>query len=365
MKNHHFFGLTAAIIASAHAATDDAPLPKLAASMTVFDGASPREAEIKLRPDPKMTVFTPEGQREVVAESAWPVQQTREGWLAISTGYRHDNMRFTIGGKGAPNILSELEWQAPALEIRADGGWTHTSGATIKGHLAYAKTYSDGKSRDSDYALDDRQAEFSRSYADTTGSEMIDLLLGAGWKLPLGPAASLTPLFGLARYEGTYRSSNGRQVVSDAANASLLGINWHAPLGSFDGLHSRYRPVWNSVWLGLDGTLKAGDRLTLRGGVKHHWFKYKAEADWNLRGDLAHPVSFRHEDNGSGWEAEISTDFRLTGAHRLTLDLSKREMKTSQGSDTTLYYNGASSTIDLGETDLSSWSARFGYRYDY
>lgn len=375
MKNRHFFGLTvepafafmvAALIANSPALAVEAPRQKLAASMTVFDAGSPREAEIKLRPDPKMTVFTPDGQREVAAEPAWPVQQTRAGWLAISTGYRHDNMRFTIGGKGAPNILSELEWQAPALEIRADGGWTHASGATIKGHLAYAKTYTDGKNQDSDYALDNRQAEFSRSYADTTGSEMIDLLLGAGWKLPLGPAVSLTPLLGLARYEGTYRSSNGRQVISDAANASLLGIdNWNAPLGAFDNLHSRYRPVWSSVWLGLDGEFKAGDRLTLRGGVKHHWFKYKAEADWNLRSSFAHPVSFRHEDNGTGWEAEISTDFRLTGAHRLTLDLSKREMKTSQGNDTTFFYNGSSSTIDLGETVLSNWSARLGYRYDY
>lgn len=355
MKNCLFFGLTVSIMASAHAA-----------SMTVFDGGSARESTVAIRPEPKITVYSDEGAREVAVETAWPKNQTQAGGLGISAGYRHDDMRFNIGGRGAPNILSELEWHTPAFEIRAHGDWTHSSGATIKGYLAYAKSYWDGESQDSDYGQDDRQAEFSRSYADTTDSEMIDLQLGAGWKFSLGSQATLTPLLGLARFESTYRTSNGRQVVSDAANANLVGIdNWSAPLGSFDGLHSRYRPVWNSAWLGLDGTLKVSDRLTLRGGVKHHWFKYKAEADWNLRSSFAHPVSFRHEDNGSGWEAEISTDFRLTGTHRLTLDLSKREMKTRQGNDTTFFYNGASSTIDLGETVLSSWSARLGYRYDY
>lgn len=333
--------------------------------MTVYDGPVAHELDIKLRPDSRMTVFTPEGRRELAVDTPWPAQSTREGWLALSAGYRRDTMRFTIGGKGHPNILSELEWQVPALQVRADGGWTHASGATIKGYLAYARSWADGQSRDADYALDNRQAEFSRSYADTTGSEMFDVLLGAGWRLPLGTNTTLTPLLGLARYESTYRSSNGRQVVSDAANAALLGIAWNTPLGPFAGLHSRYRPVWSSAWVGLDGEWKAGPAITLYAGIKHHWFDYKAEANWNLRGDLAHPVSFMHQDSGKGWEADIGLAIWLSGAHHVNLDLSKREMKTRQGQDTTFYYNGARSTIDLGEAVLASWAINLGYRYAF
>lgn len=345
-------------------------LPALAdpfaeATLTVFEAASPRQVELAPPPTPTLTVFEPDGAREVAMQTSWPAIQGG-GYLKLSSGHRRDNMRFTIGGKGGPNILSELEWQAPATQIRADGVWTHASGATIKGYLAYAHTYAEGRNRDSDYALDNRQAEFSRSYADTTGSAMVDLLFGAGWHLPLGASASLTPLAGFARYESTYRSSNGRQVVSSAANAALLGIDdWDETLGAFTGLHSRYRPVWSSIWLGLDGELKAGDRFTLQGGIRRHWFKYRAEADWNLRGDLAHPVSFKHKDQGTGWEAEIGAAFRLSGEHRLTFDLSKRKMKTRQGEDTTYFHDGTSGTIDLGETVLDSWSARLGYRYDY
>ncbi|KAB2910224.1 MAG: hypothetical protein F9K30_22880 [Dechloromonas sp.] len=227
------------------------------------------------------------------------------------------------------------------------------------------RVFADGAVRDSDYARDHRQAEFSRSLADARDSEMFDASLGFGWRLPLGGLGSLTPLVGVAHHESTYRSSNGRQVVSDAANAALLGIAWNMPLGPFDGLHSRYRPRWQGVWLGIDGEFKATERLTLRAGIKRHWFDFKADANWNLRGDLAHPLSFRQRDDGRGWEAEAGAAIRLAGSHRLTLETNRRAMKTARGENTTFHYNGARSTIDLGETELASWSARLGYRYDF
>lgn len=360
-----FFRLTAASTLAGAAVLAQAAAPELAANMTVFDGASPRELEIRLRPDSRMTVFTPEGQRETAVDVAWPANPSREGWLALSAGYRRDDMRFNIGLPGGPNILSELEWIAPALQIRADGSWTHASGATIRGFLAYAHTYAKGQSQDSDYALNDRQAEFSRSYADTTGSEMFDALLGFGWQLPAGRWLTVTPLVGLARYDSTYRTSNGRLVVSNAANAALLGIPWNAPLGPFSGLHSRYNPVWSSIWQGIDLEIKAGKRFSLRAGARHHWFKYKAEADWNLRGDFAHPVSFHHTDHGKGWEAEIEASLALGHGHRLTLTAIQRDFKTRHGKDTTFYANGGNSTIELGEAVLASRAIQIGYRYEF
>lgn len=353
-------GTLTAGTAFAHAAA-----PGAAASMTVFDGAAPRELEIRLRPDSRMSVFTPAGQREVAGDAAWPSSPTRAGWLALSAGYRRDDMRFNIGLPGGPNVLSELQWIAPAVQVRADGSWTHTSGATIRGFLAYARSYAAGQSQDSDYARSDRQAEFSRSYADTTGSEMFDALLGFGWQLPAGRWLSVTPLIGLARYDGTYRASNGRQVVSDAANAALLGISWNMPLGPFPGLHSRYNPVWSSIWQGLDLEIKAGNRFSLRAGARHHWFKYKAEADWNLRGDFAHPVSFRHTGNGRGWETEIEASLALGRGHWLTLSATQRDFKTRQGKDTTFFASGYNSTIELGEAALASRALQLGYRHEF
>lgn len=368
MKNFDFavfFRLTVAFPLAATALLAQAAPAQLAANMTVFEGASPRELEIQLRPDSRMTVFTPEGQREEAIDIDWPATSTRAGWLSLSMGYRRDDMRFNIGAKGGPNILSELKWTAPALQVRADGHWTHVSGATVKGYLAYAHTYAKGREQDSDYALDNRQGEFSRSYADASGSEMVDALLGIGWQLPLARWLTITPMVGLARYESTYRSSNGRQVVSNAAYAALLGIPWNAPIGPFDGLRSRYSPVWSSLWQGFDVDLKAGERFSLRAGARHHWFKYKAEADWNLRSDLAHPISFRDTDSGWGWEAEIEASLVLWQDHRLTLTAIQRDFKTRHGNAKTYYANGYNSTIGLRETVLSSRAVQIGYRYDF
>ena len=39
--------------------------------------------------------------------------------------------------------------------------------------------------------------------------------------------------------------------------------------------------------------------------LERHWPKYEARANWNLRDDFAHPVSFEHEANGRGWVMEL------------------------------------------------------------
>lgn len=347
MKKSRFFVLTAAISLT----SPQAP----AATLILFEDDAIRSTDIELKPSFEMTVFTENGTPPLALTLMPMLTPKNNAWISLSTGYRQDDMRFSIGGKGFPNVLSELTWRVPAVQIRTDLGWNHESGAAVRGYLAYARSFSEGRVRDSDYALNNRQGEFSRSHSDATGSEMFDLSLGSGWHFPLGEKIAVTPLFGISHHQATYRMSNGRQIIS--GNGTL-------PLGPFDGLHSRYRPVWNSLWLGMDGELKAA-RFSLHAGVKHHWFRYRAKADWNLRNDLAHPISFLHKDSGKGWEIDVGAALRLSKEDHLTLDLSRREMKTRQGHDTTYGANGASNTITLGESVGKSWSVQIGYRREF
>lgn len=351
MKKTRIPVLSAALVASLPALAD----PLATATMAVFEPDGLREVGLAPAAAPSLTVFTADGAREVDMRTSWPEIQGG-GYLNVSSGYRHDKLRYDIPGNGV-NILSELTWAVPAAEIRLDGGWTHTSGFTVKGHLAYAQNISGGEVQDSDYLLNDRQGEFSRSYADPRESRMLDLSLGAGWRLPLGSSAVLTPSFGLARYESLYRMRNGRQVVSN--------YGFEMPLGPIPGLNSKYSPVWNSVWQGLEAELKPNKQIALRAALKHHWFDYRAEADWNLRGDRAHPVSFTHQGYGRGWEAELGADWRLLAGHRLTLDISGRQLNLQDGKRTVYPAEGGSIETSLNEVTADSWSARLGYRYDY
>jgi len=340
--------------------------PLAGATMAVFEANGPREVELASTAMPTLTVFTPDGAREVDMQTNWPEIQGA-GHLGISVGPRYDRAAFAIGGHGSANILSELQWKVPAAEIRVDGQWTHTSGFSIKGHLAYAAAVSGGEVRDSDYVYDDRQGEFSRSYANPDESRMFDISLGAGWRLPLGSTLALTPMFGVARYDSEYRQRDGDLTVWTRDYAKQLGpyYDYDQPLGRFTNLHSSYKPVWRSNWLGVDGEFKPSEQFTLRAGIKQHWFRYQAEANWNLRGSFAHPVSFLHQGHGQGWEADLGADWRLLGGHRLSLDLGMRELRVKDGTDTTFFYNGTSSEITLRTATSDSWSARLGYRYEF
>ena len=334
--------------------------PLAGATMAVFEANGAHKIELAPTAVPTLTVFTPDGAREVDMQTNWPEIQGA-GHLGISVGPRYDRAAFTIGGHGSANILSELQWKVPAAEIRVDGQWSHTSGFSVKGHLAYAAATSGGEVRDSDYAYDDRQGEFSRSYANPDESRMFDISLGAGWRLPLGNTLALTPMFGVARYDSEYRQRDGNQTWLDY---NLDGVNDRPP-HRFTNLHSSYKPVWHSNWLGIDGEFKPSEYFALRAGVKQHWFRYQAEANWNLRSSFAHPVSFQHQGHGQGWEAELGADWRLLGGHRLSLDLGMRELRVKDGTDTSFFYNGASSQITLHSAISDSWSARLGYRYEF
>ncbi|WP_153117608.1 hypothetical protein [Rhodocyclus tenuis] len=325
-------------------------------SMTVFAGGDARETRLAIAEAPTLTVFDDDGPRAVNVDANWPKVQG-EGHFKLSLGQRHETTRWNIGVDGGPNVLSELRWQVPASEVRVDGVWTHTSGFTVKSFLAYAQSFAGGEVQDSDYLLDNRQAEFSRSYASPTGSRMLDISIGAGWKLPLGRTASLTPMLGFARYDSRYRMRDGRQVLSDYGLAP--------PLGTIGGLDSKYNPVWNSVWFGIDGQLQATGKLALRSEIKKHYFRYEAEANWNLRSSYAHPVSFVHQGDGSGWSAVVGADWQLARDQRLTLDLSKRDFRLRNGTDTTYLSDGSSSSTRLNEVISDSWSAHLGYRVEY
>ena len=342
------------LIAAGHAANAD---PLAGAAMTIYEADGPRSITFDA---PTMTVFSGSETHQVEIASDWG-HAAENGFVKLSTGYRHDRTSFDIAadasGRATPNILSELTWQLPSAEIRIDGEWTHDSGFTVKGHLAYAQAFSGGEVQDSDYLSNDRQAEFSRSYSDPRGSTSHDLSLGVGWRIPLGERESLTPMVGMARYRGDYRMRDGRQVIS--------AYGFGMPLGAFDGLDSSYSPRWRSGWIGIDGAFRAGDQVTINTALKQHWFSYEAEANWNLRNSFAHPVSFRHSGYGSGWEAEINSAWTIQPRHRLSFDVSARDLRLKDGRDITYLADGSSVETQLNSVLSETWSARLGYRFDY
>jgi hypothetical protein len=346
------FAACLAVVGAVRAAPDD---PLAGAEIAVFAAET-----ADFPPGATFTVFGADGP---VAASLALRREDADGrghlaHLTLGAGVRRETMRFAIAsditGTQTPNILSELEWKVPMAELRLDAGWTHRSGFALEGRFAWAHGIDGGRVRDSDYLFDNRAGEFSRSYADPDESNANDVSLGAGWRLRFGRRAEVAALAGYALYRQEFRMQNGRQAVS--------AFGWPMPLGAFAGLDSHYSTDWRGPWLGLAGSAQLHDTLALHGGIKYHRFSYRAEADWNLRDDFAHPVSFRHRGKGDGWEARLGTRWRVAPGQELSLDFARRRFGIEGGLDTPYFADGSSMTLRLNEARTGMWSLGLGYR---
>ncbi len=236
------------------------------------------------------------------------------------------------------------------LEASAEGevGNNWFLGADFAYGLAF-----DGDVQDSDYLGDNRTGEFSRSYSDATESYVMDFGLKVGYALVRGRGKRLSgfylmPLVGYEHKDLSMKMTNGEQVLSD--------YGFPVPLGPFSGLNSKYQGKWSSAWLGARAgfEISAGRRILVE--VQHHSASFDGEANWNLRADFSHPVSFRHDADATGnvlllvWQA---TDKVGNGWE---LKLRREEWDSDSGEDTTYFYNGAIAYTQLNEVTSESTS---------
>ena len=211
----------------------------------------------------------------------------------ISVGQRTDKLRWSIAGPGgSPNILSELSWRrVKSLQATLGVDSTADNGFRFIGSLTFGNIDS-GSVQDSDYLGDDRTIEFSRSIAETSGDDLssINIAIGKAFKVPNTQGVTITPLIGVTESSQDYTIQNGLQIID------LLGSSAGSPINALD---STYDTEWSTAFLGAQLDNRS-EKFDWYGRVEYHDISYDAEANWNLRSDFRHPVSFVHEANGSG-----------------------------------------------------------------
>ena len=205
-------------------------------------------------------------------------------------GFRSDCLKWNIAGsRSGPDILSELTWRD--LHMAEVFGQINIGVGCIylKAKGDYANIFH-GKNQDSDYLESHRQREYSRSYAKTDGSAF-DILGGAGIRFPFFcEHLYIIPVGGYADSELDLCDKQGYQAVDlfDEDN-----------LGSFPGLHSKYKAKWFGPWAGVDAEWRFYQQsIRLLGSFEYHWATYKGNGHWNLRRDFAGNI--HHSANGYG-----------------------------------------------------------------
>ncbi len=285
---------------------------------------------------------------------------------SLSLGYRVDSLDWNIrAGRGGPNILSELEWKdMDILQLRGELSGSNADGIYFRGQAGYGWVW-DGQNRDSDYAGDNRSLEFSRSNSDVDDGRVLDLSGGLGMTFYFGETEQwrIIPMVGYSYHQQNLRMVNGNQVVSNSDNAALLGFSFDLPLGPFAGLNSTYDTTWHGPWLGADIFLDLQASGTIFMRLEAHWVDYFAQANWNLRGDFAHPVSFEHEANGQGQVLELG--WQNVSSHIdwvWGVSIAMQSWSTGSGIDRIFFSDGSVGLANLNEVNWSSSSINFTLR---
>jgi len=269
--------------------------------------------------------------------------------FTLENAYRRDSFDWNIAGDNSgnnPNILSELTWDDIEIyQLAAEGVYRfgqHVNppvAGCLKGRLGYGWIYA-GKNQDSDYSGDNRTLEWSRSNNNADDGHVVDLLAGGGVRLTwLQGRLSLSPLAGLSYHQQKLTITDGNQTIPAT--------------GPFPGLASTYTAEWYGPWVGADLAWQPITRFTVASGVELHAVRYYAEGDWNLRSDLQHPRSFKHEGDGAGIVLSLQGQYRLIEELSLAIQGRYESWRVDDGNDTVYSADGTISGTRLNEVNHS------------
>jgi len=270
----------------------------------------------------------------------------------FGAAYRTDkfdwNIASNLSGVATPNIASELTWDSLGITQIEAGLETGRDDIIFRIRADYGWILS-GNNQDSDFNGNNRTLEFSRSNNDGGAGNVWDVSTAVGYRL--GEDAYVMPLAGWAIHRQNLRIRNGVQTIPAT--------------GAIAGLNSSYDAQWTGPWLGLEAGMVTKGDLRLAVDVAYQFATYSAEANWNLRADLAHPVSFRHDATGYGMKIGASVQRRVRDGLTLTGGIDYRKWKADNGVDTFFSAAGGASSQRLNEVNWQSFTVRLDAVYAF
>jgi len=110
--------------------------------------------------------------------------------------------------------------------------------------------------------------------------------------------------------------------------------------------------------------LQFSESFTLAWNLEYHYANYDSTANWNLRGDLAHPESFTNEADGYGLIGDIGGELRLKQNLSLNLEVRYQDWQAdSHGKQTVFLSDGSSVNQPFNGVYWKSFGANIGLVY--
>ena len=288
---------------------------------------------------------------------AWSVRPE----LSVGRAELSWNIAADPSGRFAPNILSELDYRdmhfyGVGVTFARLNPVNDDLALYADGHIRNSNIHS-GVSQDSDYADNNRQQEFSRSYADIANDDITEL----GFTLGLKSRWLDTNKDFLSFYIG-----REQQDVNINTSKGVVAVSSNLPVGlRFDDLDSAYDSDFAAWTLGF-----GAEHIYTWGVVSvrydYHDVSFDAKARWNLRQDFEQPVSFTHNGQGQGHGLQLGYSYRLCENLTLTALWHQLHYRINRGYDQTFFTNNGnpfSYVTRLNEVTYQNQSLKLGVEY--
>jgi hypothetical protein len=251
---------------------------------------------------------------------------------------------------GTPNVLSELNYHIKHLWMNQIKTRITLNQSKLKGLFVDLSgqrgVIQSGQSTDRDWKQNDRQALFSLSESDTTGDNTQQGTFSLGMSFKPISQIRLSPMAGFSYREQNIRVQNGVQIIATHPQ----------DLGAFTTpLNSTYYSQWKGPHIGMELAFlpqsTSGQQFVFN--ANYHWITYQATADWNLRPDFQHPVSFKQTINrGHGISVSSNWIYPITQHFSANLGLFYQHFTGSNGVDQLYYANG---TYQASHLNSAHW----------
>lgn len=288
-------------------------------------------------------------------------------YLAVEETDLQWNIAGTLNGD-SPNILSELSYRdmqvyttGLASRIEIPSTMTGINLILLSADISAGRIQK-GEQQDSDYLGDNRSFEFSRSLASISGDKLRRHHFSLGIELPLDTSQN-TLVFQIGQYSlaQDMRITDGLQVISRYIDTFADIPNGTGP---FAGLNSSYDFEWDTIWYGVTAQLPYTWGV-LRLKAEYHDGDYNATANWNLRDDFAHPVSFTHRADGDGKVLSINFLLPVFNTAQLTATYRYEKWSTDAGIDTIYFADGSAAFTQLNIVEAKSSSVQLGLLWTF
>jgi len=266
--------------------------------------------------------------------------------IIYGIGERQTEVDWNIAGNLAgtnPNIISELEWKdIKSHQFLLGGIWTEGD-YFLQVFGEYGKIYS-GENQDSDYNLDDRKGEFSRSVNNSSKGYLMDTSINYGKDYFFSGKIKVSPVLGYGFHLQHLKIYDGKQVIG---------------LADLTGLDSLYQANWYGPKFGVGLSYKKNSSV-FSFNYSYQDIHFNGHTDWNLRSDLKHPISMTQKGRGSG--TKISGSFETAVSDFSSFSLVGNRYNYSAVGDHTFNLVSGDSSQKLNQVNWKASEIKLVYR---